>query len=297
MKNILVLLSIFMMTCCGQIAQNIEGAIITPQSNSLESEVSKDGWLVCNIFGDGVFRKVAFMSSGNASYLVIRKVDSEENEFVVGPKSQISTDIIEPTLADLNNDRVPDVIWPTEQRISILTINGGNVLYFLDETQVSSLNIEGDKIWMARVVEPTCGLVEIPWCVALDKLLPEPFQFGVRIPKSESSNSLAKLWERFFTSSPPSVYEVTRYAKRQNTDCIRAFVCLVLLENNLDAKSWLEEQGLSGNQLEQTILTFRAELALWHNKLDEAQQLVQEAKKLDLSTGNNLLEDVISHLP
>ena len=290
-------MSILSLTCCGQFAQNIEGTIITPQSNSLESEVSKDGWLVCNIFGDGVFRKVAFINSRNSSYLVIRKVDSDENEFEVGPKSQLSTDIIEPTLADINNDRVPEVIWPTEQGISILTINGGHVLYFLDETQVSSLNIEGDKIWMARVVEPTCGLVEIPWCVALDKLLPEPFQFGVRIPKSESSNSLAKLWERFFTSYPPSVNEVTRYAKRQDTDCIRALVCFVLFENNLDARSWLEEQGLSGNQLEQTILTFRAELALWHKKYDEAQQLAQEAKKLDPTSGNNLLEDIISHLP
>lgn len=256
-------------------------------------------WVLCNIYGDGVVRKVVFYEQDDKSFFAVRKPNKDENDLLLGPKALLAKDGLIPTLVDLTGDRVPEIVWPTSfhqaNSLAVISILGGPIKYYIEDV-VLSCSIHGvvgnERIWLARPDDVTTGSVEMPYSYKNGRLLPDPFLGGesMEFSATKTGNDFEKLgalWAKFFLGRFKPKDEETRddfiKSKNQFSESAKKLHAYIAWNTNRDQSEgdliFLNalQEGLTNESKTSLLFAHKAEFALWKGDFSLAREFISKS--------------------
>ncbi|HPM45021.1 MAG TPA: hypothetical protein PLC49_06660 [Caldisericia bacterium] len=215
-KRVLCLLiAIFSLASCSSYSQRATptGEYIKPELYGDECFDLGDGWVECNLIGDGVARQATFLDTGKESYFLIKNDPQGPTRRIVGPKGPLDTLIIRPGLFDMTGDKVPEIIWPVKNDqttgLSVVSLTGGPEKTLFEHPRINFATTGGtnsNPVLFLSLPDPTLGIMAIPWRVHGEKMLPDPFgsdrPFSIEITDQRKS-AVGKAWRDCFDGIKP----------------------------------------------------------------------------------------------
>ncbi len=280
---------------CGESRPKPETKYFRPNTIGDHFQGFDDHWVLCNIFGDGVVRKVVFYEQEDKSYFVARKPDKDENDLLLGPKGPLAKGGLTPTLVDLTGDKVPEIVWTTSfhqaNSLAVISLLGGPVRHYIEDV-VLSCNLYGtsgnERIWVARPDDVTAGSVEVPYSFKYGKLLPDPFSGGEPMEFAATKEAtdfevLGGLWSKFFLRRlGPTDAELVKNRPWQapfaeSAKKLLAYIAWDMAQDqNQGDMLFLKAlpEGLTNEAKTSLLFAHKAELALWEGDFGLAGKLV-----------------------
>lgn len=217
-KRVLYLLiAIFSLSSCSVSLQRgvPEGEFVKPELYGDECFDLGNGWVECNLIGDGVVRQVTFLDTGKESYFLIKNDPQGPIKRTIGPKGPLDALIIRPGLFDLTGDRAPEIIWPVKNGqltgLSVISLAGGPEKTLFEHPRINFATTGGTEfspVLFLSLPDPTLGIMAIPWRMHDGKMLPDPFgsdkPFSIEITNQKKS-AVGKAWRDYFDGIKPKL--------------------------------------------------------------------------------------------
>jgi hypothetical protein len=280
-------------------------------------ELTESGWVLTNIFGDGVNRELIFDNVEGKSSLTIRKPGRQFNDLVIGPRASIANEIVKPTLLDLTGDKVAEIIWPTKfensYQVYILGVLGGPIVDFLPETPITQFEIRENAkqytLWISRPIDVFKNL-KIPWKIQGNRLMPNPFQpQGSYAPQFIGENRLSPitmLWSRFFDGSLDLSHEkelksqFSSKAFGNDAKLLYCYICWDDLARVNEGDTLFKQSFTSPDQnmseTESAILAHKANLELLKGNIKIALEFAKLSKDAKPGVSNPFADEILTYV-
>lgn len=313
----MILASFILVSCGASRANKPPDNYFAPAYLGDGFETTDSGWILTNIFGDGVMREVCFSETEGKSSLIIRKPGKQINDLLIGPRASMSDEIVKPTLLDLTGDKVAEIIWPTKyenfHQVYVLGVLGGPVVDFLRETPIAQFEIRENAksytLWISRPIDVYKGL-KIPWEIEGRKLLPRPFQpQGSYAPQFVGENRrspITMLWSRFFDGTLDLSDEKdlkSRFEDKAFGKDAKLLYCYICWDDSARTKEGDElfrlsftDQSIGEVAAEADMFAHKANLELMKGNLDKAFELAKLGQSVNPENTNMLINDILAYV-
>lgn len=314
---LLILLSLAIASCTADTNALPQGECIVPEFLGDGFEVTESGWILTNIFGDGVNRELVFENAEGKSSLTIRKPGRQFNDLVIGPRATLTDEIVRPTLLDLTGDKVAEIIWPTKfensYQIYIIGVLGGPIVEYLPETPITQFEVRENAkqytLWISRPIDVFKNL-RIPWKIQGKRLVPNPFQpQGSYAPQFVGENRhtpITMFWSRFFDDSLDLSDEEelkAMFSSKAFGGDAKLLYCYICWDDAARAnegdnvfKQSFTDPSQNESATESAMLAHKANLELLKGNIQKAFDLAKASMEANPEASNQLADEILTYV-